>query len=110
MAAAGVSYTVGREANSQYGETLNGIQTARATKNQLPSGINPYIVSGNPASGLLPGVNQTAGGSDGSADKRLQAYTFRMVMTNNATNRVPVPQPANYNENNYELLFRAIAA
>jgi hypothetical protein len=110
MAAAGVSYTVGREANSQYGETLNGIQTARATKNQLPSGIDPYVVAGNPASGLLPGVNATAGGADGSSDKRLQAYTYRMVMTNNAANRVPVPQPANYNEANYELLFRAIAA
>ena len=111
LAAAGVSYTIGREANSQYGETLNGIQTARATKNQLSGAIDPYIVPGNPASGLLSGVNPTtAGGADGSGDKRLQAYTYRMVMTNNAANRVPVPQPTNYNEANYELLFRAIAA
>jgi hypothetical protein len=110
MAAAGVSYTVGREANSQYGETLNGIQTARATKNQLPGGIDPYVIPGNPASGLLPGVNATAGGPDGSADKRLQSYNMRMVLTNKASNRLAVPQPPNYNEANYELLFRAITA
>ena len=110
MAAAGVSYTVGREANSQYGETLNGVQTAQATKNQVPGGIDPYVVPGNPASGLLPGVNSSAGGVDGSGDKRLQAYNYRMVLTNNPANRIPVPQPANYDEADYELMFRAIEA
>jgi hypothetical protein len=110
MAAAGVSYAVGREANSQYGETLNGIQVSRATKNQLPAGIDPYIVAGNPASGLLPGVNANAGGVDGAGDRRLQAYTYRMVLTNKPENRAPVPQPSNYNEAEFELLFRAIAA
>jgi hypothetical protein len=110
LAAAGVSYVVGRESNAQFGEKLNGIQTQRATKNQLPGGIDPYVVPGNPSSGLLPGVNATAGGSDGTADKRLQAYNYRMVLTNNPANRVPVPQPANYDEANYEILFRAIEA
>ncbi|QDU53904.1 FAD-dependent oxidoreductase [Aeoliella mucimassa] len=108
MAAAGVSYTVGREANSQYGESLNGVQTVKTVKNQLPSGIDPYLVQGDPSSGLLPGVNATAGGPDGTGDQRLQAYNYRMVLTNNPANRAPISQPDNYNEADYELLFRAI--
>ena len=110
MAAAGVSYAVGREANSVYSETLNGIQTANAGGNQLPNGIDPYVTPGQAASGLLPGVNANAGGADGSADQRLQAYTFRMCLTDLAANRAPVPQPAGYQESDYELLFRAITA
>lgn len=110
MAAAGVTYVVGREPNNKYGETLNGIQTAKATKNQLPGGIDPYVVQGDPASGLLPGVNESAGGVDGAGDKRLQAYNYRMVLTNNPANRAPVPQPANYDEDDYEMLFRSIEA
>lgn len=106
---AGVSYTVGREANSQYGETLNGIQTA-TSGNQLPNGIDPYVVQGDPASGLLPGVNATAGGPNGSADSKIQAYCYRMCLTNNPANRVMVSQPPGYNEADYELLFRSIEA
>ena len=107
---AGVSFTVGREANATYSETFNGIQTARATSNQLPNGIDPYIIAGNPASGLLPGVAADAGGIDGSGDARLQAYCFRMVLTDVAANRIMIPQPVGYDEADYELLFRAIEA
>jgi lysophospholipase L1-like esterase len=110
MAKAGVTYTMGREANATYGETRNGIQSAQAVKNQLPDGIDPYVIPGNPASGLLPGVNASAGGVDGAADNKLQAYCYRMVLTDVAANRVMVAQPADYNEADYELLFRAIAA
>lgn len=110
MAAAGVSYTVGREANSRYNESLNGIQTANSVKNQLPAGIDPYVVAGDPSSGLLPGVNSSAGGVDGKGDLRLQAYNYRMVLSNNPANRTPVLQPDNYNEADYEILFRAIEA
>lgn len=110
MAAAGVSYTIGREANSKYNETLNGIQTARAIKNQLPCCIDPYNTPGDPSSGLLPGVNLNPGGVDGAEDAKLQAYNYRMVLTNNPVNRTPVPQPAGYDEKDYEILFRAIEA
>lgn len=109
MAAAGVSYTIGREANSTYGETLNGIQ-AGLNKNQLPTGIDPYVIPGNSTSGLLPGVNPNAGGANGQGDDRLQAYNYRMTLTNVASNRVPIAQPANYDPADYELLFRAIEA
>lgn len=110
MPGAGVTFTVGREANATHGETYNGLQSARATKNQLRDGIDPYLTPGIPASGRLPGVNADAGGTDGSADSRLQAYCFRMVLTDVAANRVPVAQPAGYHEAEYELLFRSIEA
>lgn len=110
MAKAGVTYTIGREANATYGEIRNGIQPAQAVKNQLPNGIDPYVIPGNPASDLLPGVNPSAGGVDGAGDNKLQAYCYRMVLTDVAANRVPVAQPAGYNAADYELLFRTIAA
>jgi hypothetical protein len=107
---AGVSFTTGREANATHGETFSGIQAGRATKNQLRDGIDPYLVAGDPASGLLPGVNADAGGADGTGDHRLQAYCFRMVLTDVAANRVPVARPPGYAEADYELLFRSIEA
>jgi hypothetical protein len=110
LAAAGVSFTVGREANTTYGETVSGIQAERAKKNQLPGNIDPYVVKGDAQSGLLPGVNPDPGGADGSADKRLQAYCYRMVLTDVAANRVMIEKPGDYDEKEYELLFRAIEA
>ncbi|MEY4242894.1 MAG: hypothetical protein RLZZ245_479 [Verrucomicrobiota bacterium] len=107
---AGVSFTVGREANTTYNETINGIQAKRALKNQLPDGIDPYISRGNPSSGLLPGVNPDAGGEDGQGDKRLQAYCFRMCLTDVPANRVNIEKPESYDEATYEILFRAIEA
>ncbi len=107
---AGVSFTIGREPNATYGEGYNGIQAARATKNQLRDGIDPYVLPGNPASGLLPGVNAGPGGSDGEGDAALQAYCFRMTLTDVAANRVAVAQPPGYSEADYELLFRSIEA
>ncbi|QNK60071.1 FAD-dependent oxidoreductase [Paenibacillus sp. PAMC21692] len=108
MKAAGVSYATGRESNKVYGELYNGIQSGVAVKNQLPRGIDPYVVKGNPASGLLPGVNPDAGGDDGQGDHRIQAYCYRMCLTDDPLNRVFVEQPEGYDERDYELLFRAI--
>ncbi|MGL4401415.1 MAG: FAD-dependent oxidoreductase [Luteolibacter sp.] len=107
---AGVTYVVGREANAQYGETVSGVQTAQATKNQLPDGIDPHVIPGDPASGLLPGIDAGEPAADGTADERLQAYCYRMVLTDVPANRVTVAKPAGYNEKDYELLFRAIEA
>jgi FAD dependent oxidoreductase len=107
---AGVSFTVGREANATYNETISGIQTKRAVKNQLPDGIDPYIKPGDPSSGLLPGVNPDAGGEDGEGDHRLQAFCFRMCLTDVPGNRVTIEKPSGYDEATYEILFRAIEA
>jgi hypothetical protein len=107
---AGVSFTIGREANAKYQENYSGIQSARATKNQLRDGISPYVIPGNPSSGLLEGIAQDPGGPDGAGDAKLQAYCFRMVLTDVPANRVPVAKPPGYNEADYELLFRSIEA
>lgn len=110
MAKAGVSYTVGREANSQYDETLNGVQTAHATKHQFMKPVDPFVKPGDPASGLLPGIHPGEPGRDGQADKRVQAYNFRMCLTDAPENRLPYPKPAGYSPLRYELLLRYIDA
>jgi hypothetical protein len=107
---AGVTFTVGREANERYGESYNGVQTKRAVKNQLPDGIDPFVTPGNPTSGLLPGVHAGPSAADGAGDKELQAFCYRMVLTDVPANRVAILKPPGYQEADYELLFRAIEA
>ncbi|MEE4116126.1 MAG: FAD-dependent oxidoreductase [Marinilabiliaceae bacterium] len=118
MAAAGVSYTVGREANSHYGESLNGIQTSDYGKTLLGTishnsvhhnfidGVDPYIIKGDPSSGLLPFISAGGPGTEGNGDKGIQAYCFRMTLTDHPENRIPFAKPENYDELDYELLFR----
>lgn len=104
---AGVTFVLGREANAEFNETGNG-NTGVAKKNQLPNGIDPYVVKGDPTSGLLPGVKPDLGGKKGDADHRLQAYCYRMCLTDVPENRIEIEKPVNYNEADYEILFRAI--
>jgi hypothetical protein len=106
MAAAGVSYTVGREANALYGETLNGVQTAQAKHHQFVKGVDPHVVPGDPASGLLPFIDPQGPGEEGAGDRRVQAYCFRMCLTDHPENRIPFEKPADYDESWYELLLR----
>ena len=108
LAAAGVSYTVGREGNDVYGETINGIQRARAVSHQFWPGVDPYVIKGDPASGLLPGVEKDCPEPDGTGDRRVQAYCFRMCLTDDPANRIPFRKPAGYRELDYELLLRQL--
>jgi hypothetical protein len=110
MAAAGVSYHVGREANSDYAETLNGIQVAHSTKHQFIKDVDPYVTPGDPSSGLLPLISSEPPGKDGEGDHRLQAYNFRMCTTDAAENRRAWPKPEGYDEKAYELLLRNFEA
>ncbi len=110
MAAAGVSYTVGREANSTYNETLNGVQVANADKHQFTNDISAYRVPGDPTSGLLPRVHGDGPGVQGAGDHRVQAYNFRMCLTRVPENRVPFPKPPGYDPDQYELLLRDLLA
>lgn len=105
MAKAGVAYTVGREANAQYGETLNGI---RAMGGDKSFGVDPFIKPGDPSSGTVYGVDAGAPGTDGDADKRVQAYTFRLCLTDVPENRVPIAKPADYDATKYELVLRFV--
>jgi len=106
---AGVSFVTGRESNAEFGEQSNG-NTGVAKKNQLSNGIEPYRVKGDSSSGLLPGVNPDLGGKKGDGDHRLQAYCYRMCLTDVPDNRVKIGKPEGYNEADYEILFRAIEA
>lgn len=105
MAKAGVSFTVGREANSVYGETLNGIQFGHPG-HAFKAPIDPYRKEGEPGSGLLWGVRQEEPGKNGDGDRRIQAYNFRMCLTDDPDNRIPFPQPEGYDAERYELLLR----
>ena len=110
MAKAGVSYHVGREANAVYNETLNGVQTAHATKHQFIREVDPYIIPGDPKSGVLPGIQTEPAGPDGTGDHRLQAYNYRLTTTDVPANRVPWPKPAGYDPRRFELLLRNFEA
>src|SRR5262249_1049600 len=110
FAQAGVSYHVGREANSVYGETLNGVQVKNAKSHQLVAGVDPYAKKGDKSSGLLPGVHAGPPGEEGSGDKRVQAYNFRMCLTDRAENKIPFAKPEGYDPARYELLLRNFEA
>ena len=111
MAAAGVSHTIGREATGQYGETINGVRPPNTGGHQFGSlRINPYLVTNDPASGLLPLIQTNAPGVPGSADQRVQAYNFRVCLTTSVANQLPITAPANYDPAQYELLARYVQA
>jgi hypothetical protein len=107
MASAGVSYHVGRESTSQYNEQWNGVQTGVLHHHHwFDKPISPYKIPGDPASGVLPLISTEHPGEYGAADNKIQAYCFRMCMTNHDINRVPFPKPENYDSTQYELLVR----
>jgi len=118
MAAAGVAYTVGRESNAQYGESLNGVQAGEfgttllggvsynSVHHNFIDGVDPYLVKGDPSSGLLPFITEGGPGTEGEGDKAIQAYCYRMTLTDHPGNRIPFQKPQNYKELEYELLFR----
>jgi hypothetical protein len=109
LARAGVSYAVGREANSEYHETLDGIR-GKTPKHQFVVAVDPYKKPGDPASGLLPLIQSGDLGTPGAADKCVQAYNFRMCLTQNTNNQIPIAAPKKYDPAQYELLARYIEA
>jgi hypothetical protein len=109
MAAAGVSYHVGREGKEVYGEEWNGVQTGVLHhKHWFMSDISPYVVPGEPSSGLLPRISDEDPGERHQGDDKIQAYCFRLCMSNHPENRIPFPKPEDYDPLNYELLARSL--
>ncbi len=104
MARAGVSYTVGREPASQYGEPENGVQMLN--KHQFTDGVDPYVVKGNPASGLLWGIQEGSVGTKGAGDNHIQAYNYRVTLSKKNFRPITDEIPDNYDPSRYELLFR----
>ena len=122
LATAGVSYTVGRESNDTYKETLNGVHTRlrdttmtgypawNAINHNFMDGVDPYVVKGDPSSGLLPGINPDGPGKFGAGDHHMQAYCYRMCLTDHPDNRIPFAKPDGDDEKDYELLLRNFEA
>jgi len=107
MAKSGVSYFTGRESNSTYGETYNGVQLM--DKHQFPDGVDPYKIPGKKESGLVWGISNETLAPNGTGDKKVQTYNIRVCFTNNPSNRIPITQPDDYKPERYELLLRVLA-
>jgi hypothetical protein len=122
MATSGVTYTLGRESNQTYGETLNGVQAHRynvslrgnvarnARNHEFVDRVDPYVVKGDPSSGLLPYIKEGGPGVEGEGDHHIQAYCYRMCLTDHPDNRISFEQPEGYDSLSYELLFRNFEA
>ena len=115
MAAAGVSYTVGREPESQYGEDLAGVRRGdtnprvhytQGNKDHYVKNVDPYIKPGDPNSGLLPTLSRIEGLTNGQGDRKIQAYNYRVCLTTDPTLRIPLEKPEGYREIDHELLLR----
>jgi hypothetical protein len=114
MAAAGVSYVVGRESHKTYDEKWNGVQTGvlhhRHHFGVFKEKISPYVMPNDPASGLLPRISAEPPGEYGQADKKVQAYCYRYCVTDHPDNRIDFPRPEGYDPSQYALLLRVYDA
>ena len=105
MARAGITYTVGRESKTKYGEPENGAQCLN--KHQFCDGVDPYVIPGDPSSGLLWGIMSDPMPANGTGDNHIQAYDYRLTLTKTKPFRPITAQvPDNYDPSKYELLFR----
>jgi hypothetical protein len=130
MAKAGVSYTLMREGRQQYGEKFAGIiyeEKYQPRTNHLKPGphgrvpggqgvwdrdvpLDPYRVKGDPKSGLLPLLQEGTPGTPGDPAPGIQAYCYRLCLTTNPANQIPIAPPADYDPKRYELVARFIEA
>jgi len=119
MAAAGVTYTVGRESEDQYDETLAGVRRGdthprvhytQGDKDHFIVDVDPYIKQGDFKSGLLPHVHQIDDLKNGQGDQKIQAYTYRLCLTTDPDLRIPIEKPVGYREIDHELLLRNFEA
>lgn len=114
LATAKIQYHVGREGKNVYGENWNGVQTGvlhhRHHFGTVKTKISPYIIPGKPESGLISGVSEEHPGEFASGDNKIQAYCFRMCLTDHPENRVAFTKPKGYDPTQYELLARIYAA
>ncbi len=115
MAAAGVTYTVGREPESKYGEDLAGVRRGdtnprvhygQKDKDHFIAAVDPYVTPGDPSSGLLPHIELSQELKNGQGDQKIQAYNYRVCLTTNPENRIPIEKPPGYREIDHELLLR----
>jgi len=107
MAQAGVEFTWGREGRDRYDESFAGV---RASHEYAGHWFKVPVSAYGSHHKLLPNINWGPRGKAGAGDKKVQAYNFRLCLTEDKDNQVPIPKPANYDPHNYELLARLIEA
>ena len=105
MAQAGVHFTWGRESTAEYGESLAGVRS-ETPKHQFLVDLSPY----DPAHHLLPEISSDPAGEPGAADRKVQAYNYRLIFSRDPTDQVPYPEPEHYTPARFELLARLLAA
>jgi hypothetical protein len=105
MAQAGVEFTWGRESSAQYGESLAGVRP-KDRNHQFDFPVSAYDENKK----LLPEIQTEPRGELGSGDRKVQAYNYRMILTDDPANRIPFAKPANYDAKRFELLARFLAA
>jgi len=108
LAAANVSYRVGREPAGAYGESLAGQSQNVSWSNvyqfcRLP--LSPYVKPGKPETGLLPEIASEPLGGVGEGDFKVQSYNFRIHLADKA-GKIPFPKPRGYDPGRYALLAR----
>ena len=105
MAQAGVTYTWGRERSAQYGESLAGVRS-ETPYHQFLVDLSPRGPDGK----LLPEISAEPAGEPGAADRKVQAYNFRMILSHDPANQAPYPRPADYDPQRFDLMARLLAA
>jgi hypothetical protein len=105
MAKSGVTYTYGREGTDEYGESLAGVR-AKTPKHQFTVKVKARTEGGK----LKPLIQDEPRGEPGQADKKIQAYNFRLCMTKKEGNKVPFPKPPDYDPAEWDLLADLLVA
>jgi hypothetical protein len=116
LAAAGVPYRVGRESRALYGEIWAGRQPAyRPSRHNFSVILSPF--KQDSSDGLLPFIrppelDQQGWPAErlGDGDGGLQAYGFRLCMTDRPANGRPLDEPEGYDPSRFELLRQYLAA
>lgn len=101
MAASGVDWTIGREGREEYGESLAGKRYPKPKMN-----ISGFDDQGR----RLPLVTTSDRGDETAGDNNVMTYSFRLCLTADPDNRVPMPKPANYDPARFEIVRRALQA
>ncbi len=101
MAAAGVSYALGREARDTYGESLGGV---RYLDEKIQG--SPYDADGK----LLPGIMPGPPPAEFSASPHPICYNIRLNLSKRAENSVPIEKPVSYDPKQYELMARSLSS
>ena len=104
LAQAKVDFTWGRESSAQYGESLAGVRP-KDRNHQFDFAVSAYDENGK----LLPEIQKEPRGEIGAGDRKVQAYNFRMILTQEKGNRVPFPRPRDYDPKRYQLLARFLS-